>query len=188
MQNYNEKEIIIGIKEQDNSVLSYVYKKFFKEIKYFIIRNSGNEDDAKDIFQEALIVIYKQTKEENLELTCGFYTYLYSVSRFIWLKQLKRKKIVLNDIYELGEATELQEDLLALFDDYEKYGLYQTHFKELGDDCKKILKLFFENYSLKEIAEIMGYKSENYAKKKKFYCKEFLVKSILNDPKYKELV
>ncbi len=78
MQDYNVNEILLGIKQHDNNVLYFVYNKFFKDIKYYITRNTGDEEDARDIFQEALIVIYRQIKEQSLALTCTFKTYLYS--------------------------------------------------------------------------------------------------------------
>lgn len=187
VKNFSVKEILEGIKEHDNTVLEFIYYKFFKEIRQYIYVNTGSEEDAKDIFQEAIIVIYNRVKKNNLDLTCSFNTYLYSVCRILWLKQLKRKRQIIEN-EEFSESEVNNEDLEAMIKDHEKYGLYEYHFKKLGDDCKKILKLFFKNRPLKEIAEIMGYSSENYAKKKKYQCKQYLVKCIMEDPKYKELV
>ncbi|MDP4206820.1 MAG: hypothetical protein Q8859_12585, partial [Bacteroidota bacterium] len=64
--------------------------------------------------------------------------------------------------------------------------LYQKHFKSLGADCQKILQLYFDKVSLKQITQIMGFKSELYAKKRKYKCKEYLVKSIKQDLEYKK--
>lgn len=70
----------------------------------------------------------------------------------------------------------------------ERYRLYQKHFQLLGSDCQKLLQLFFDKVPLKQIAQIMGYKSEKYAKKRKYRCKEYLVTSIKQDLNYKKLV
>ena len=70
----------------------------------------------------------------------------------------------------------------------EKYKLFQQHFLQLGEDCQKILRLFLAKVPLREIAEVMGFKSEKYAKTRKFMCKEKLKNQILNDPKYNKLI
>jgi hypothetical protein len=70
----------------------------------------------------------------------------------------------------------------------EKIKIYQKHFLSLGDDCQKVLRLFLRKISLREIAEIMGYKTEKYAKTRKYECKEELKNRILNDPNYLNLI
>lgn len=188
MDKFTEIEIIDGIRRHEEKILNYLYKRFFKEINFFILKNNGKEADAKDIFQEALIIIYRKAKHEDLVLTCSFSTYIYSVCRLLWLKQLKQRNVAVGDISEMGDRIEMDDETQSVFEDNERYALYQKHYSKLAEDCKKILKLFLENNSLKKIAEIMGYKSEQYAKKRKFMCKGYLVKSIQKDPKYKELV
>ncbi|MFA4864355.1 MAG: hypothetical protein WC605_11375, partial [Bacteroidales bacterium] len=71
-------------------------------------------------------------------------------------------------------------------EEHEKYRLFQQHFLKLSEDCQKILQLFLGKTSLKEIAEIMGFKTEKYAKTRKFMCKEKLKNSIINDPNFKK--
>ena len=70
----------------------------------------------------------------------------------------------------------------------ERYRLYQKHFTNLGKDCQKILQLYFDKVPLKNIAQIMGFKSEKYAKKRKFKCKEYLIKSIKQDLEYNKIL
>ena len=129
MQNFTVNQILTGIKKHDNIVLSHIYSEFFKEIENYIIRNSGDKDDARDVFQEALIVIYRQLKEDDLKLNCSFNTYLYSVCRLQWLKQLKHKKVVLENIDETEETVSLDENLDLIIEDNEKYELFhQTKY------------------------------------------------------------
>ena len=74
-----------------------------------------------------------------------------------------------------------------MIEDSLEYKLYQKHFQKLSKECKKLLQLFFDKVSYSEIAKILGYKSAGFVKKKKYNCKEFLMKSIKNDPEYKAL-
>jgi RNA polymerase sigma factor (sigma-70 family) len=186
---YSDEDILRGLKVQDRSVVNYVYKELFPTIKYLITTNSGSEIDAEDVFQDALVIIFKKVRSDDLVLTSSFKTYLYSVCRNLWLQRLD-KKAFSSEFLELENLNELQDTIQFEFADTEneKYKLFQQHFLNLGEDCQKVLKLFLQKVPLKEIADIMGFKSEKYAKTRKFMCKEKLKQQILNDPRFKKLM
>lgn len=188
MTEFSVEEILEGIRKHDGEVLEFIYKSFYQQIKFFVKSNSGNEDDAQDIYQEALIVIYRKLKKNELVITdCSFNTYLYSICRLLWLKQLDKRRIKNDLYYEDYQIIDDEDDIIQVYEQSEKFKLYQKHFKKLKKDCRKVLELSLEKVPLKEIATIMGYKSEKYAKKRKYQCKEKLVENIKKDPKYKEL-
>ncbi len=191
MKDYNDEQILKGILRHDNLILQHIYKQFYYQVNLFIKRNSGNEDDANDIFQEAIIIIYRKIKENDLVFKMSsFQGYLFSVCRFLWLKELEKRKIEqqrLND--SLPFLEEIYDDnLVEIVRKNERYGLYQKHFKTLSTDCQKLLQLFFEKVPMTEIAKIMGYKGDNYAKKRKYTCKELLVSRIKNDTEFKKII
>lgn len=188
MREYSSAKILNGIKNHDKNVLIYIYESFYQQINYFININSGTDEDAQDIYQEALIIIYRKLNDGSLiELDCSFNTYLYSVCKLLWLKQLERNKIKTADKIEKEELENPGEDLMDVYEKYDRMALYQSHFKKLTEDCQKVLRLTLNKMPLKKVANIMGYKSEKYAKKKKYQCKEKLIEAIKNDPKYNEL-
>lgn len=184
---YTVEAILTGLKNSDNDVLRYVYRKYYSEIRFFVIRNSGSEEDAKDTFQEALIVIYKKLKGDGLELKCSFKTYLYSVSRIVWLRHLGNSRIQTDELSDNQVFVDFDDNMEELVSEQDRYSLYQKHFLTLHKDCQTILKLFLEKVPLKEIQKRMNLKSEKYIKKRKFQCKEILVKRIKNDPNFKQL-
>ncbi|BAX80181.1 RNA polymerase sigma factor [Labilibaculum antarcticum] len=183
---YTTEAILEGISMSNNDVLNYIYSKFFPSIRNYIENNNGNEEDARDLFQEAIIVIYRKMKKEPLVLNCNFKTYIYSVCRLLWLKQLEKRKNS-NEISSEAILDNRLDEATETYDQTERYRLYQKHFKLLGPDCKQLLQLTLEKVSLKEISEIMGYKSEKYAKKKKYQCKQTLIESIKSDNEFKEV-
>ena len=191
MIGYSDEQILKGILRHDNLILQYIYKQYYYNINYFIRKNQGSEDDASDIFQEAIIIIYRKIKENDLIFEkSSFKGYLFSVCRFLWLKQLEKRRI---EKEKLNDSLPYQEDLYddnlnELAEKNERYGLYQRHFGTLSTDCQKLLQLFFEKVSLKEIAKVMGYKSEKYAKKRKFKCKELLISRIKQDAEFKKIL
>lgn len=191
MIGYSDEQILKGILRHDNLILQYIYKQYYYNINYFIRKNQGSEDDASDIFQEAIIIIYRKIKENDLIFEkSSFKGYLFSVCRFLWLKQLEKRRI---EKEKLNESLPYHEDLYddnlnELAEKNERYGLYQKHFGTLSTDCQKLLQLFFEKTSLKDIAKVMGYKSEKYAKKRKFKCKELLISRIKQDAEFKKIL
>ncbi len=187
MQEFTAKEILHGLKDRDTRVLDFIYDNFYFQIKIFITKNHGTEEDARDIYQDALMVIYQKQQKESLTLSCSFSTYLYSVCRLLWLKQLEKRKQQLTVTEESGIFVEVNDNILDIFNLNEKYKLYQDHFNRLSFSCQKVLELFLAGIPLKEIANILGFKSEQYAKKRKYQCKEKLVISIKSDPEYKTL-
>ncbi len=187
MIHYTVEAILKGLKSNDNEVLNFIYRKYFPEIRFFVIKNSGSDEDAQDVFQEAIIIIYKKLRDGVLDLTCSFKTYLYSVCRIVWLKQLEKRKIKKDGFSDNQVFVDLQEGVDEMAEEQERYKLYQKHFQTLHVDCQTILNLFLEKVPLKEIASRMNINSEKYLKKRKFQCKEILVKRIQNDPNFKKL-
>jgi RNA polymerase sigma factor (sigma-70 family) len=185
---YTNEAIITGLKAQNVEIIKYIYEKFFQQIRFLIRSNSGTEMDAEDIFQDALVVIYQKKSTENIELTCSFGTYLYSICRHLWLQRLRKREFS-HECREIIDLDEHQDnhDIDEILDDNEKYKLFQLHFLKLSAMDQKVLKLFMSKISSKEIASIMGYKSDKYAKFRKYICKEKLKNSILNDPQYQKI-
>jgi len=185
LRSIENKVIIEGIKTQDKIILRDIYQVYFPVIKRYILDNNGSEQDAKDVFQEGIIIIYRKIKEGNLNLTSSFKSYIYSVCRFIWIKQLSQKK---EDAEKMDIYKEYEEVPDITIDEYEKneqYKLYQKHFKRLEKDCQKLLQMFLDKVPLKEIGKQLGIESDQYIKRKKYKCKEQLVRYIKSDPKYK---
>ena len=109
MQEYKVDEILDGLRNRNANVLDYVYQNYFEQIKNFINKNSGSDEDAQDIYQDAVLVIYQKIKKDNLTLTCSFNTYLYSVCRLLWLKQLEKRKKSLEFVENADNVVELTD-------------------------------------------------------------------------------
>lgn len=188
MQEYTTHEISVGIKERDSVVLDFIYEKYFYQISAFIKKNSGSDEDAQDVYQDAILVIYQKLAKENLIIDSSFNTYLYSVCRLIWLKKLEKRKNEKTFFADSENFINIDGEIEDWYELNERYQLYQEHFKKLSFNCQKILELFLARIPLKEIARILGLKSEVYVKKRKYNCKERLVENIKKDPKFNSLI
>lgn len=187
---YIEESLLEGIRLHDSDTLEYIYKKFFPSVSAFVNSNSGSDDDARDVFQEAIVAIYRRVNDDNFAITCSFKTYVYAIVKNLWLKELEKRKASGVKLNVEGEFEVADEQPIegSFFDPKsERFKLYQKHFLTLSEDCQKVLRLFFAKQSLMEISQTMGYGSEKYAKKRKFQCKEILVKRIKNDPEFNKI-
>lgn len=179
-------EYLRGIANNDFSVLEKIYEESLPEVAKYVRRNSGTLDDAKDVFQEGILVIYRKVKDNKLELTTPFHVFLFSVCKRIWLKKMKksyRKEVPFEDA---GEFI-YEEDFDEQFIKSRKWKLFNQKFQLLAEECQKVLKMLFNKRSGKEIAQAMGY-TEDYAKRKKYKCKQSLANLIKKDPAYKHLI
>ncbi|MBP6977599.1 MAG: sigma-70 family RNA polymerase sigma factor [Bacteroidales bacterium] len=184
MLRYSDEEILGGLVRKDSRIIKFILVEHFATIKRFILRNNGTPEDAEDVFQEAMMIIYQKTKDNELSLECSFITFLYSVSRHIWFQKLEKNRIDPAYVSDLENFIQLSDEMrFEVYDEEkERIRLFQKHFLALGEDCQKLLRLFVKRVPLAEIMKIMGYKSVKYAKTRKFLCKEKLKKNIRNDP------
>ncbi|MBA7568227.1 hypothetical protein ES708_09948 [subsurface metagenome] len=184
MKLYTINAILKGIREKDNKVLYYIYQESYPAIKKHIVNNSGNAEDAKDIFQDAIVIIYNKSNKNDFNLDCDFSTYLYSICKILWLKELRKKKNEKSNNKELQDFLKYQDDIIGSDGVSEKYAIYYKYINKLDYDCQKILRLFYDGVKVEEIVNIMGYKNEHIARSKKFKCKEKLLKWIRKDPNF----
>ena len=187
MINFSDEAILKGLKEKHSDIIRYLYREYFPLTKSIVEKNSGSYEDAEDVFQDGIIVLYQKILSGPLTLNCSLKTFFFSICRNIWMQRLDRKWRLL---YQDDLVSESIEDYDAIpieinEEKLEKTRLYQLYFLSLPADCQKILKMFLSKASLKEISECMGFKDVNYAKTRKYLCKNMLRKKILKDPRYK---
>lgn len=185
MKDFSDSEIIRGIARRKEKIINHVYRTCYPDIRKLILTNTGNEHDAEDIFQEAMLKVFLKITEHGLVLTCQFKTYLYSVSRFLWLQELEKRKLSRNRqnnvdlIIDEHDRRNSRED--------EKLRIYESNFRELTKECQKVLNMYFQHASMEEICVAMGYKNVQIAKDKKYRCKKTLMSKIYNHPEFKKL-
>ncbi len=186
MKKYSGEEIIQGIFEHNEKVIYYIYEENYRIIKQLVRTNNGNDEDADDIFQEAIMVIYRKIKEGTLNLYVSFGTYLYAVAKKIWQNELKRR---MQKTCSIDNCENLQDedDVIINLIKNEKHKLVWKHFEKLSKDCQKIIRMFIDGHTISEVTRIMNYSSEQHAKNRRLRCKNSLITSIINDPQFKEL-
>ena len=182
----SEVQLLAGLWGNDTRTLEEIYDRFFVQVRRLVLEGGGNAEDAADVFQEGLVVLFKKKDDPDFELTAAFGTYLYGVCRYIWLRLWRKKSrsqgVTFPDSGELIDEYKVEESLVAA----EKRQLFQEKMRALGDDCRRVLQLFFAGTPLREIAQEMGF-TDDYIKKKNRVCKKKLTDLVRNDPRYHEL-
>jgi RNA polymerase sigma factor (sigma-70 family) len=177
------KEIIKAINTGNNTlVLNYLYKEILPRIKKMILKNNGTNDDAKDIFQDTVLIFYNQVKLNKFNEDKDIGGFMDAVARNLWINKAKRanKFVQVNDteIWE-GSESDALDDLISK----EKAEAIEDVMNQIGEECKKLLKYtIYEKMSLKEIAVKMGYSSEGVAKTYNYRCKQKLVSLVKDNP------
>jgi RNA polymerase sigma factor (sigma-70 family) len=187
MNYFSDEALLKGLKEKRTESIRYLYREYFQLARSIVEKNSGSYEDAEDVFQDGIIVLYEKILSGPLVLNCTLRTFFFSICRNIWMQRLDRKWRLL---YQDDLVSESIQDYDAIpieinEEKLEKTRLYQLHFLSLPADCQKILRMFLSNVSLKEISEKMGFKDAAYAKTRKYLCKNMLRKKIIKDPRYK---
>ena len=66
----SEKALLQGLARNDKKAIETIYKDNYNLVQALVVNNSGTSEDAKDIFQEAMIVLYEKARSGSFELNC----------------------------------------------------------------------------------------------------------------------
>lgn len=170
-QSINEKELLQGLAVNDKKAVEAIYREHYNMIQALIINNNGSGDDAKDIFQEAMIVLYENVRSGSFELNCLIKTYLYSVSKRLWLKRLQQLNRYAPPIEEHEHSVPVDEDL----EEHEKrdaeFEMMNKAISSLGEPCKSLLEAYYlQKQNMQVIASTFGYTNADNAKNQKYKC------------------
>jgi RNA polymerase sigma factor (sigma-70 family) len=167
----HEQLLLEGLAANDKKAVETIYRENYLTIQSFIVKNNGYPDDARDIFQEAMIVLYEKVTSGSFELTCLLKTYLYSVCRRLWLKRLQQMQKYNPAVETVDEVVAVEEEL----DIHEKRDAdlvtMENALNKIGEPCKSLLEAYYlQKKSMPEIADFFGYTNADNAKTQKYKC------------------
>lgn len=187
MNSTKNRQIIDGIITGDQKILMSFYKKNFHYVKKHILQNKGTIEDAQDVFQDALLLIYRKLRSGEIEIQSSIHSYFIGICNNLWRNQLRKQQIL---GYKEILVEKIEDQTVSVIDTMsqeDQQNIYQKHKTKLCTNSRQLLGLFFEGKSMRNIAGITGY-TEGYARKKKCIVKEKLIQMIQKDPVYQELV
>lgn len=187
---HSDYHFIESLLADDNRGISGIYDRFAPGIARFVVANSGTQEDARDVFQEALMTIARQARKPGFALTCPFEAYLFMVCRARWLNELQRRKRAAVTLQQTGgyaaseEAHALAEETLR---EEARDRLLRKCFDTLSASCRRLLQLAWTpGLSMQDVAAQLGI-SYGYARKQKTECLAKLVERVRLSPEFAAL-
>lgn len=171
MPAFSDDTLIDKLQKEESASFELLYNLYFTTIAGFIKQNSGNDQDAEDIFQETIIVLLNKVRRPEFVLTSSLKTYLFSISKNLWLKRLRDYKpaVLLTDDHILSETP----DLLPQQEEDTNIEKVVTWLQKITIHCQRILKaIFYLNEPLDSLMIKMGWKNKHTATNQKYKCIE----------------
>jgi len=185
---HSDQKYIEGLAANNSAIIKEIYKKFVPKVVFYIKNNSGDQDQAQDVVQEIMILLFNQAKAKTLQLTCPFDAYFFLLCKRKWLNELKKisnKGVTIHE--DVGSINEAGLELAEQTEQFnEKQQLFDAMFLKLGDKCQELLKLSFTIKSMEEVAEKLNV-TYAYVRKKKSLCIGQLTQWIQENNNFKSL-
>lgn len=162
-----DSEVLEKISRGDEEALDYLYRKYYRMMTSIIIKNNGTEQEAKDVFQDALIVFWQNVTSGKLVLTSKISTYIYSVCLNLWRKELDRKSRLSHE--EIEEAEYIDDE------QKERAMIIHQCIARMDETCRKLLTYYyFDDMSMQDITKKLGFANTDTTKTRKYKCKKKL--------------
>ena len=166
-----EQALLKGLAQNDKHAVETIYRENYSAIQSFVLNNNGSVDEARDIFQEAMIVLYEKARSPSFSLNCQLRTFVYSVCRRLWLKRLQQLSKYSLQVDSLEDTVPVDEEI----EDHEKrnddFVLMEHAMAKIGEPCKSLLDAYYiQKKSMQDIAGEFGYTNADNAKTQKYKC------------------
>jgi RNA polymerase sigma factor (sigma-70 family) len=167
----NEQALLKGLAQNDSKAVETLYKSHFTMIQHFVENNNGSFDDARDIFQEAMIALYEKVQLDSFVLTCQIKTYLFSICKHLWLKRLHQMGKYSSPLSGQEESISVENDLGLIEKKDAAFAIMDRALNSLGEPCKSLLEGYYLNKKgMQELASQFGYTNADNAKNQKYKC------------------
>lgn len=167
----SEKGLLQGLAVNDRKAIESIYKDNYNMVQALIINNNGSADDAKDVFQEAMIVLYEKVRSGTFELNCQIKTYIYAVCKRLWLKKLQQSSRFVAPVEGLESDLQVDDEIDEHSKRNDEFEMMEKAIGSLGEPCKSLLEAYYlKKKSMQEIAVNFGYTNAENAKNQKYKC------------------
>jgi len=171
-----EEALIAELRKKNEAALKQLYQDNYVMILKLVVNNNGTEEEAKDVYQEAIIHFYERLSQQDFELTCKIKTYLYAVCRKLWLQRLAHRNKFLR-IEEGERVADVDEAMHEIEAKEKNFSKMNRSLDELGEPCRSILEDYYlKGLSMDEITEKFGYTNTDNTKNQKYKCLQRLKK------------
>lgn len=166
-----------------------LYQQAFPLVARYVAKMGGSFDEAKDIFQDALVLYYEKVEVSGLALKYSEKSYLFGIAKHLWVKRYKENGNHISIDLE-GSAFMSVIDLTdAAYKEVSKLKLMNL-LERTGQKCMQLLSAFYyEKLDMETLAGRFGFAGARSATAQKFKCLE-KVKAMVKEKslKYEDIV
>ncbi len=152
-----------------NLAFKCLYEKHYRGIEFFVCGNNGTETDARDAFQEIIVVLCKYCRNPDFKPQVKVKTFIDAIGRRWWFHRLRGRKG--SEIYtdlarmRIDEDGEVEVNAFAnLPDPGAETGQREGHlaaldqaFDRMEDKCRQLLRLtYWDDLRDDAIAPLIG--------------------------------
>lgn len=189
IRNFPDQELVENLRsgQRVDEMIRSIYRNNFDSLTWYVMNNSGNRQDAEDVFQEVVVTFIDLVQKNKFRGESTVKTFLYSLNRHIWLNELKKRGRALarEEKYEKAQDR-VVEDTSQYIAERENKNEITRLVGKLGGNCQQILLLFYyENWPMKQILETMHYENEQVLRNKKYKCLKQLEQILNSNPNLK---
>lgn len=145
-----------------------LYKKAFPAVAKYVNKMGGNFDEAKDIFQDALLIYYEKIVKAPVSLQGSEQAYLLGIAKHLWSRRFSRQ-ILNKSLDEVIDQVDFPDD-----DHLQPAAERLMHYLETaGQKCMEMLKAFYyDDLPVSTIAQLFGFSGTRSATVQKYKCME----------------
>lgn len=158
-------------RDMDASI-RFLYRSHYEFLGKYVVNNSGNWDDAQDIFQEVIMAFISLVRAGKFRGEASIKTFLYALNKNMWLNELKKRgRAQVREMKYEKTSEKTEQGINTALEAREANAGLMKLMEALGETCKKILLLYYyENQSMKEILTSLNYENEQVVRNKKYKC------------------
>ena len=167
-----QQQLIHRIRKGENKAVKELYKMSYAYCASCVLNNHGTRADAEDFYQRSMIVLLEKLQDDNFEIKHNIKSFLYTVIRNQWFKELKKRHITTSLSDDEGKDIILIDE-----NDIEEKKVKEAYYQQMyaalkntSPECQKLIELtFFKGKKDKEIAPLMNYSVE-FVRNKRRRC------------------
>lgn len=172
-----DARILDLIRKGDEEALVLLYETSRRPILNYALRNNGTADDAQDLLQESLVVLWERVRAGKFEHKARLSTFIYATAKNIWSQRLRKKEREVAGGLDPEGDQDFSPSVLETMIETERARSVREALDRIGEQCRKLLLLFYwEELSMEEIAQKLGFANADTVKAKKYQCKKALEK------------
>jgi RNA polymerase sigma factor (sigma-70 family) len=149
-----------------------------------VLDHGGSHQDAQDVFQESFVLLDRNLREGRFEGKSALSTYFVAIAKWHWVGLRRRQgryQELTASAYE-GSVDSPEAETIGS----EQRSLLAAGLEQIGERCKSLLQLYQLEYSMDEIADVMGYQNADVAKKEAYRCRIKLREALERQPYWAE--